>query len=311
MKLFVGFITYEQNSLPYLPLFMESLLASLNEALPSKDYYLMAVDNSAEENNDNQAYLKQNYKDLELLWPGKNLGFGAAYNLMIKKALELKVEYFLMVNPDVLLEKESIKLLLQEISGEASLASVCPKILKWDFDRNIKTKIIDSQGLLLLTGLIFKDLGQGEEDKKQYHNPLVLGPSGAGALFRLEALEKIALSPGEYFDERFFMYKEDCDLAYRLFLAGYKSKNVSSAVFYHDRTVSSKKGFLAKVGERAKRGPKVNLWSLRGQLLLWHKYGQKQPFSVRMIIKKRRLGMFLYALIFEPYLLKEFLKKPA
>ncbi len=67
----------------------------------------------------------------------------------------------------------------------------------------------------------------------------ILGPSGAAGVYRLSGLEKIKVN-NQYFDELMFMYKEDCDLDYRLFLAGYKSLYVSEAVIYHDRTVFSR-----------------------------------------------------------------------
>lgn len=114
-------------------------------------------------------------------------------------------------------------------------------------------------------GLRFVDAGQGEPDKGQYDDINILGPSGAAAMYRLEALEK-AEQNGQYFDELMFMYKEDCDLAYRLKLAGYKSKCAPDAIIYHDRTARAKgEGNLKVFFNRGNKSQQIKKWSFLNQ----------------------------------------------
>ena len=53
-------------------------------------------------------------------------------------------------------------------------------------------------------------------------------PSGAAVLFKAEVLKKVGL-----FDEEFWMYNEDQDLGWRIWLAGHKCVLASEAVVYH------------------------------------------------------------------------------
>ena len=68
-----------------------------------------------------------------------------------------------------------------------------------------------------------------EPDKGQYDlREEVFGPCAGAALYRKEMLEEIGL-----FDEDFFLYMEDVDLAFRGRLAGWKCIYVPEAKVYH------------------------------------------------------------------------------
>ena len=64
----------------------------------------------------------------------------------------------------------------------------------------------------------------------------VFGATAAAALYRREMLEDVA-SEGEFFDEAFFAYREDADLAWRAQLLGWDCLYVPSAIGYHVRRV--------------------------------------------------------------------------
>ncbi len=310
MKLTVGFITYNNATVKYLAEFLNSLSKALN-FLSDSEYQIFCWDNSEEDPSNRLAVEQFNHEtDCFITYLGEdtNLGFARAYNRLIDKALENKSEYFFIINPDTLLDKESVKLMLEVLEKKASLGSVSPKILKWDFLQGRKTNTIDSCGLILGTGLRFSDLGQGQEDKGQFDQTDILGPSGAGGLFRMKALRKI-VEKGQYFDERFFMYKEDCDLSYRLYLAGYTSDLIPQAIIYHDRTVSSSgAGFWQDIKNRRFRDRQVRAWSFLNQHLIFLKHWKKQSFVNQINIIFRILSMFIFSLILEQFLLREYRK---
>jgi GT2 family glycosyltransferase len=218
-----------------------------------------------------------------------------------------------VLNPDTLLEADAITQLITALAGDRSLAAVSPKICRWDFVSQQKTKIIDSCGLVLKAGLHFADLGQGAEDTGQFDERSIIGPSGAVGLFRLSALEKVK-EPGagqdvvsQYFDEHFFIYKEDCDLAYRLQAAGLKSRLVPTAIAYHDRTVaSSGHGLWRDLTNRGQKSRLVRAWSFRNQHFLFVKHWKKQNFVNKIIVIFRFLSMFVFSLILEQFLLKQY-----
>jgi len=319
MKLAVGFITYNETSAKYLADFLPSLQAALG-FLPVEDYRIYAWDNSPSNNQANRAALDNFNKQAALaggslikyFTQGVNLGYGRAYNFLIDAALTDRAEYFLIINPDTVLEPAAISELVGALGSDHSLGSASPKIRRWDFVGQAKTEIIDSAGLILKSGLRFYDLGAGEKDKNQFDRAAILGPSGAAGLFRLSALEKIAVRPRpeqkpQYFDERFFMYKEDCDLAYRLFLAGYESRLVPTALIYHDRTAAAVgKGIEKIIGARRTKDKQIRSWSFRNQHLLFVKHWKNQNFVNRVFIIFYCLAFFIFSLILEQFLLKQY-----
>ncbi len=309
MKLVVGFLTYNDNSAKYLNDFLPSLKDSLS-FLERTEYKVFVFDNSDKNNEINKIKLEdfssRNEDFLEYLHTECNLGFSRAYNILIRSASRLSAEYFLVINPDIILEKDAISELVKALDDNAGLASVSPKIRRWDFAANTKTKIIDSCGLVLGGGLGFRDLGQGEIDDKRFDKYKILGPSGAAALFRINDLEKVKVNE-QYFDENFFMYKEDCDLAYRLYLVGYKSALIPSSIVYHDRTAaSSGQGIISKLFDRGKKSKKIRAWSFRNQHLIFVKHWSNQSFYNKIIIVVRALSMAIFSLILEQFNLKEY-----
>jgi GT2 family glycosyltransferase len=190
------------------------------------------------------------------------------------------------------------------------LGSASPKIYKWNFvseKSNEITNIIDSFGIVLKSGLRFFDVGQGEKDHFDLRYCNILGPSGASGLYRLSALEKVK-EKKKYFDESMFMYKEDCDLNYRLFLAEWESACVPEAVGWHDRTASAQGGSdLAILKNRKQKSRQVRIWSFRNQQIIFWKYWKLQSSAVKFSIIVYELKNLVFILLFERYLLKEFL----
>ena len=301
-KIYIGFITYGNLTAKYLPYFLPSL-----KAQTYKDFKILAVDNSEVADNDNVKYIKNNFPEIDLKWPGDNLGFAKAFNLMITEAARAGAEYFLAINPDTALEYDALVKLVDAMDCNSELGSATAKVLKWNFASQEKTNIIDSCGLKLLPGLRFVDYMEGWSASADCEHEII-GVSGAAAIYRLSALEKVKQGV-EYFDELMFMYKEDCDLAYRLFLAGFKSKCVSQAVIYHDRSgagAGAGAGDLATALNRKNKSRLIKQWSFLNQQIIFIKYWRLQSPMNKIAIIWLELKMLIFALFFEPYLLKEY-----
>ncbi len=307
MKIAVGFITYNNDSAKYLPYFLDSLFKAL-AVFKKEDILVLARDNSDNIDNENQSYIKK-FSDrtditINFKWSGENIGFSRSYNEMIAAAISWGADSFLMINPDTVLKEGSLFKLNQALFSNDKIASVSPKILRWDFVNKKLTTKIDSCGLRVLPGLRFFDLGQGEEDSGQFIGAEILGPSGAAALYKTRTLLEVKDNFG-LLDSRMFMYKEDCDLAYRLFLKGFKSVFVPEAIIYHDRTAAiSGQGFLNTFKNRAKKSKLVRSWSFVNQHLLYLKFWKKELLKSKVRIFFSVILMFFYALFFEKFLLK-------
>lgn len=299
-KLVIGFITYGDLTAKYLPYFLNSL-SEQNYT----DFEIIVIDNTEFQDNKNKKYLFENYPKIDFEWAGSNIGFSAAYNRMIEKAASRNAKYFLALNPDMIFERDMIGKLISELKNNKNLGSVCPKVLGWKFEENEKTNVIDSCGIKMMSGLRFVDVGQGELDSSKFDSVDILGPSGAVAMYRMEALRKIKQKNG-YFDELMFMYKEDCDLAYRLFLAGFSSKCVSEARAFHDRTVSARGESDVQVARNRKHKSKqTKRWAFLNQHIIFVKFWRLQSFRNKLAIIWYEIKMIGFVILFERFLIGE------
>jgi GT2 family glycosyltransferase len=298
-RITIGFIVFGQHTFKYLPFFLPSL-----KNQTANDFKIIAF-NNGEADDENVKFLKLNYPEIEIVGGGKNLGFAKAYNQMINRAKAERADYFLMTNPDLILEPDVLEKLAARLETDEELGSVCPKILSWNFIDNKKTDLVDSYGIGLKSGLRFFDVGQEKKGDYKFRYARIIGPSGACGLFRMKALERIKEN-GEYLDERMFMYKEDCDLDYRLYLVGQEAACVPEAVVYHDRTAAgSGTGDLAAIAARKNKSQAVKRMSLVNQQLIFKKYWHLQNFVSRMNIIIYLAKSILYSLVFERFLLKD------
>jgi len=116
----------------------------------------------------------------------------------------------------------------------------------------------------------------------------------------MSALNKVK-EDGKYFDENMFMYKEDADLAYRLFLQGYGAKIVDKSFIYHDRTTK-------KQNNRSLKSKFARKMSFLNQHIIYIKYFRLQNLNNKIKILIRVLLMFFYILLKERFQLKNYLK---
>jgi GT2 family glycosyltransferase len=297
MKIAAGFISYEEDTYKYLSIFLPSLVKALERL---GDYKLFCVDNSVNDLS-NLDYIKKEYPQVEILSSGENLGFAKAYNLILDKSNEYKADYFFIINPDTYLQEESIYQLLQAMERDSSLSAVSPIILQWNFPSLEIPNLVDSLGIVLKPGLHFIDKGQAENlsSALKLKNQNIIGISGAAGLYRMSALNKVK-EDNKYFDENMFMYKEDADLAYRLFLAGYSAKTTLKSYIYHDRTTKKQKN-------RSNKSRFARKMSFLNQHIIYIKYFRLQNLSNKIKIIIRVIAMFLYALLKERFQLGNYI----
>jgi GT2 family glycosyltransferase len=101
-----------------------------------------------------------------------------------------------------------------------------------------RTTIIDSTGIYFTRNMRHLDRGAEEPDRGQYDRmQYVFGASGAAAFFRRNFIDDVSVE-GEFFDEDFFAFREDADLAWRAQVLGWKCLYVPTAVAWHVRRVT-------------------------------------------------------------------------
>jgi GT2 family glycosyltransferase len=241
----------------------------------------------------------------------ENVGFAAGHNQALRMA---ESDYVLMLNQDIILEPDYLGVMVKFLDAHPEVGAATGKLLRWDFENNQKTDMLDSAGLKIFKSHRAMELGAGERDGEKWNTASeVFGVSGAAAVYRRAALEDVAIpvlrksATGsaeirEYFDEDFFGYKEDVDLAYRLRLFGWKAWYLSEARGYHDRTAKSNGGSDEETARQRKNKPDfVNYHSYKNHLFLLVKNVPAAIFwRYGCRIKRYEFKKFIYLLLREP-----------
>jgi GT2 family glycosyltransferase len=95
--------------------------------------------------------------------------------------------------------------------------------------------ILDTTGHVAFRTRLFRNRGEGTVDDGRFDTAEeVFGVSGAVALYRLAALDDVAVD-GQAFDEDLFAYWEDVDLDWRLALRGWSCWYEPAARGWHER----------------------------------------------------------------------------
>jgi GT2 family glycosyltransferase len=190
--------------------------------------------------------------DIEYLMRSSvNTGFCKAHNELVRR---FPSQYVVFLNPDTILDPSFIGELVSALDAHPEAASASGKLLRMD------GRTIDSAGIIMLREQRHLDRGADQPDTGQFNTPEeIFGPSGAAAIYRRQALDDAAVG-GQYFDEDFFAYREDADLAWRCRLFGWTSIYVPSAVALHRRRVTPER--------RNKLPREINYHSVKNRFLL-------------------------------------------
>ena len=153
---------------------------------------IIVVDNS----NDRKfkENLEKKYKNVECILSSNNLGMGSGNNLGLK---HVKTDYAIILNPDVILKKDTIEEIINcsnQIQSFAILAPIStdPKYPNYKIKKNI--------------------------DNIDFNLPFkVESVDGFAMVLNLKRINKIeSFKNHNYFDEKFFMYLENDDFCMRL-----------------------------------------------------------------------------------------------
>ncbi|MBD7968893.1 glycosyltransferase family 2 protein [Paenibacillus gallinarum] len=155
-----------------------------------------------------------------------NVGFAPAHNQAIQHT---DTDYVLVLNPDVSLEPNYISNIIQFMSVHQQVGSATG-ILKLKADPSI----VDTTGLVMNKAYRAFDRGAGEQSSNWSKSGFVFGVSGAAAMYSRQMIHDISID-GEFFDNDFFAYKEDVDVAWRAQVKGWKAYYVAEAVGLHER----------------------------------------------------------------------------
>ncbi|MBP3225706.1 MAG: glycosyltransferase family 2 protein, partial [Methanobrevibacter sp.] len=217
----VSVVTPNYNGERFLKTFMDSL----NE---DSEYIgeVIIVDNGSTDGSID--YLKNNRFNfpLVLIENKENLGFSPAVNQGILKA---KHDLIFSINNDTEIKKGSIKALADLISSSDDIFSVQAKMLQYT-NKELIDDVGDEYNLLAWT----KKTGENHHSD-EYSEVMDIFSSCAGAaMYKKPVLNEIGL-----FDDNFFAYMEDVDLAIRSKINGYRNLLCPDAIVYHIGSATS------------------------------------------------------------------------
>jgi N-acetylglucosaminyl-diphospho-decaprenol L-rhamnosyltransferase len=155
-----------------------------------------------------------------VLTVGYNSGFAAANNIGVRQS---SADFVVLLNPDTVVEDDWLRTMIEVAQHDPQVASV------GSVQRRMSDPtILDGLGdVWHVAGLAWRTW-EGRPWPHAVGDVEIFGPCGASALYRREAF----LAVGG-FDERYFCYFEDVDLALRLRLAGFRSVRAGRSVILH------------------------------------------------------------------------------
>lgn len=219
--------------------FLQHCLHALQKSCTGFSTEIFVVDNHSIDGTPEM--LRRDFPGLRLIANNENLGFGKANNQALKEATG---KYVLFLNPDTLIEENTLRVLF-DFMEQSPQAGICgPKILNADGTlqlacrRSFPSPRVALPKLLGLSALFPKSKLFGKYNLT-YKDPDESYPvdavSGSFMFCRGDLVRELG-----GFDEDFFMYGEDLDLCRRVQLAGKQVYYVPDTTIIHYKGESSK-----------------------------------------------------------------------
>ncbi|MGO9903703.1 MAG: glycosyltransferase family 2 protein [Solirubrobacteraceae bacterium] len=168
---------------------------------------VIVVDNGSTDGS--QEYLQADHAGVRLISLAANTGFAHAANVGLDAACG---ELVALINTDVVLAADWLRRTAQTLRAHPDAASVACKMLSLE-----RPELVYDAGDVLRRDGVCEQRGRfGLDDGRWDHAQEVFGACAGAALYR-----RAAVIAAGGFDERYFAYLEDVDLALRLRLAGW------------------------------------------------------------------------------------------
>lgn len=224
MKLAIIVVTYQAE--PYL----DGLFSTLQQHTDLHDIEIVVVDNaSSDATLAKLDRIRQAWSNLHVLPQTRNTGFAEGNNLGLRWARERGAAFALLLNQDIEVTAGWLKPLLSVMDARPEVAAAQPLVML-----HSEPQLINSAGNQLhFCGFAYCGAYRQGIDSVRPEQGIrsVAYASGAALLLRMDALARA----GD-FDEKLFLYHEDCDLQIRLRQLGYDCVLVPESRVLHKYT---------------------------------------------------------------------------
>ena len=236
MQLSVIIVSY--NVEPYIV----QCLKSLYKALLNMEADIWVVDNHSKDSTCHK--LQHLFPHVHLLKSKHNLGFSKANNLAIRQC---RGKYILLINPDTVVGEDVLNQAVSFMDAHGDCGELGVRMINPDGSVAMESR----RGVPTPMTAFYKMSGLCKRfptSKRFAHYYMSYLPwdkpveievvSGAFALLRREALDKVGL-----LDEDFFMYGEDIDLSYRILKGGFKNYYLPLTILHYKGESTRKSSF--------------------------------------------------------------------
>lgn len=200
------------------------------------NYEIVIVDNNSKDNSYN--LLKEEFNDCILLKSKENKGYANGNNIGIKYALKNRADYICVLNNDVEVEQDFLKIILEKFNENSSIGMVGPCICDYKNKNKIQSM---GANINLFTGLAQAKLKNAVYNKYKDSEFDVDYLGGACFVVKRDVFEKIGLIP-----ENYFLFFEETEFCLKAKKKGYKLICLGKSKVYHKGSATiSKYGGLS------------------------------------------------------------------
>ena len=254
IKISVIIVTYNSSYI------IGDCLSTLINNLPDGDSEIIVVDNASKDRTINIVY---NYnKNIILISLKDNIGFAGGVNRGISVS---KGSYVLILNPDVIVNRECIDGLMSFLDRNENVSAVGPKLTYQDGQtqpsrrryphlRAIMTHRIAFLKRIFGEKILSEFLMEDISDKDPVEVEWLIGGC---LMLRRDALDDIGL-----LDSKFFLYYEDADWCYRAAKKGWKVFYLPQVMAMHLYQRESTQGINRQL-----------LWHIMSLFRFYYKHG--------------------------------------
>ena len=199
--------------------YLANCLASLAKASYAT-FEVIVVDNNSSDGS--VEFVRKNFPRVKVIASNINLGFASGNNLGFRKATG---KYVVFLNNDTVVTEDFLAPLVSDLEKDEFLGCVEPQLRMLS-----EPRLIDQVGSFLTsTGYLYHYGFHKPFNKAIYQNRReIFSAKGACMMLPRKVLQKVGV-----FDDDFFIFFEETDLCYRLWLAGYSVLYEPKSIIYH------------------------------------------------------------------------------
>ncbi len=211
----IAVVVVNYNSGQYLTACIDSIYTQ-SEAADR----VIVVDNNSDDGSVD--LVSQKYPHIQLIRESRNIGFAAANNL----ALELidDCDWVVLINPDATASPDLIQLLRAAVEEHPEAQMFSCRLL----DANDKLLLDGTGDRYHVSGLGWRRDHGASVSRSRDITETIFSPCGAAALYNIQWVRRAGC-----FDETYFCYNEDTDLAFRMRLLGANCLHLDHCVVNH------------------------------------------------------------------------------